>query len=269
IEGTFRDTTKRKQAEVENMRLQEQLNHSRRIESVGTLAGGMAHEFNNLMSTIIGNAGMLQTLYIGDDQLDKRVSSILKASNRCADLTQQLLSFSSRQMLNLEKKDINDLIGEQQHIIAKTVGKSIQLEMCLMAETAHVDIDTNMMTQAIMGVVHNARDAMPDGGKLTIKTQTRKENSRIHETGEEHPGPFVCVSIEDTGVGMSEDIIQHIFEPFFTTKGIGKGTGLELSFVYGTVRQHNGWVQVDSAPEKGTTVTINLPVGGIDKKNVK
>lgn len=260
IEGIFREITGRKQAEKENLRLQEQLLSAKKMESVGTLAGGMAHEFNNLMATIIGNAVMLQGFMIEDVLMRKRVQSILDSANRSAALTDQLLSFSRKQFLQLRKLDINDLLKGMEDSIRRTAGGGIDVVFLPAPWLEPIEVDSKMMIQVVMGIVQNAVDAMSGGGRLTVKTLMKEVDDLKNELPYEPRGKMVALSVEDTGVGMDKEIIQHIFDPFFTTKEVGKGLGLDLSVVYGTVRQHNGWIDVDSAPGKGTTMTIYLPV---------
>jgi PAS domain S-box-containing protein len=248
VEGIFRDIRDRKRAEEENLRLQEQLHLAKKMEAVGNLAGGMAHEFNNLLSTIIGNAGMLQVATGDNPAIRKRVEGILNAANRSAALTDQLLSFSRKQLLKLETLDFNELIKDMKKDIIDTAGEGAEVRFLLDDQLEQVEADRGLMTQVVLGIVHNAKDAMPDGGELTLKTA-------MHDG----TGSYVTLSIEDTGVGMDEEVKQHIFEPFFTTKAVGSGVGLALSFVWGTIKQHNGWIDVDSEPGQGTTFTIYLP----------
>lgn len=260
VEGILRDITQRKRAEQENLKLQEQLLTAKKMEAVGTLAGGIAHEFNNLLSTIIGNAGLLQVRLMEDLPMRKRVGVIVDASNQCATLTNQLLSFSRKQLLKLKKLNFNDLILGIESTIGLTVGDDVEVVILPDENLEPVQADSDLMIQVVMGIVHNARDAMPDGGKLTIKTEMKSAQDFHVDTPYKPWGKLVCLSFEDTGVGIEEEIIPHIFDPFFTTKPVGEGTGLELSFVYGTVQQHNGWINVDSTPGKGTTIRICLPV---------
>ncbi|MCP5108746.1 MAG: PAS domain S-box protein [bacterium] len=257
LEGILRDITRRKQAEAENIRLQDQLLTAKKMEAVGTLAGGMAHEFNNLMSIIIGNAGLIQAFLIEDFTMRKRVEAILKASNRCAELTDKLLSFSRKQLLKLTRMDVNGLLKGLESAIRRALADEVAIVYQLGQDMQPIKGDSELMLRVVMGIVRNAGDAMPGGGTMTIKTQMKQR-----ENSEEK---MVCISFEDTGVGMEKEIIPHIFDPFFTTKPVGEGTGLELSFVYGTVRQHNGWIHVDSDPGKGTTLSMCLPAAEGEK----
>ena len=212
------------------------------------------------MATIIGNAGMIQGFMIEDVVMRKRVQTILDSANRCAALTDQLLSFSRKQFLQLRKLDLNALLKGVGDSIRRAVGNRIEYSFFPSPHLEPIEVDSKMMIQVIMGVVQNAVDAMPEGGKLTIKTLMKEISDLKNESPYEPRGKMVALSFEDTGVGMDKEIVQHIFDPFFTTKEVGKGLGLDLSVVYGTVRQHNGWINVDSAPGKGTTMTIYLPV---------
>ncbi len=272
VEGVFRDVTRRKQAENENFRLQEQLHDAKKMEAVGTLAGGMAHEFNNLMAVIIGNANILET-HLMEDMTLRQVQSIIKSGTRCAEMIDQLLSFSRKQMLRLEELDINTLLKDMSGNIQRAAGKDIEVQLIPDPGIQMIKGDREMLTQVLMGMVHNARDAMPEGGTVTLKTSMAdvaeppedpgtppaEEGVEIFGAPAPHNGKYVCLSIEDTGIGMTQETAQHIFEPFFTTKAEGKGVGLALSFVYGTIKQHNGWIDVQSTPGQGTAFTIFLP----------
>ncbi|MGE5339919.1 MAG: two-component regulator propeller domain-containing protein [Candidatus Omnitrophota bacterium] len=251
IEGIFRDITGRKRAEEEKARLQNQLFSAKKMEAIGNLAGGMAHEFNNLIAVIGGNAYMLARDLDIDSPEHKQIKAIVNASNRCATLTNQLLSFSRKQMLNLKPVNLNEMILDLKNSIHRLIKDDVALVIRLEPELSPIRVDPEMMIQVIMGIVENARDAMPDGGILTVQTE--------NVTVEDREGQFVCLSIQDTGIGMDEETVQHIFEPFFTTKEVGQGVGLDLSFVYGTVSQHNGWVDVLTFPGSGTTMKIYLP----------
>lgn len=293
VEGIFRDITKRKATEMENLRLQDQLLNAKKMEAVGTLAGGMAHEFNNLMTTIIGNASFLESLALDDATTRKRLKSILKAGDRCANLTDQLLSFSRQQLLKLKVLNLNDLVQDMEDTIQRTVGGGIAVKIEAAPDLEPIKVDSELMIQVVMGIIHNARDAMPNGGELLIKTammqgyqnQTgNQEDSQQDDQPHDHSGlrkaqqppvqppvqpsvqpetsrqdRFVCLSIKDTGVGIEKEVMENIFDPFFTTKEVGKGVGLDLSFVYGTIRQHNGWIDVESELGQGATFTIGLP----------
>jgi signal transduction histidine kinase len=255
------EIAERKQAENDNLKLQNQLVHAKKMEAVGTLAGGMAHEFNNLMAVIDGNSHMLLDHLPPKSPVIKQVKGIVRASHRCSTLTNQLLSFSKQQMLKLKTLNLNELVTGMNKSISRVLGKNIELITHLESNPGQIKVDSEQMIQVIMGIVENARDAMPDGGRLTIRIDYKRLTKYVSiENPQGRDGEFVCLSFIDTGTGMDEETLQHIFEPFFTTKKVGQGTGLDLSFVYGTISQHNGWINVQSAPGKGTTIDIYLPV---------
>jgi PAS domain S-box-containing protein len=262
-EGMLRDITARKRAEEENARLQDQLLNARKMESVGNLAGGMAHEFNNLLAVITGYAELLQEEIGEAPPVSRQLDAIIKAANRCSALTDQLLSFSRKQVLKLKAVDVNNLIANMETRIHQIVNEKVKMITKLEAKPARINVDPNLMSQVIIGIVENSRDAMPDGGVLTIQTEIvelDKENNSNPQPVFHQDGKFVCLLIEDTGIGMDEETLQHVFEPFFTTKEVGKGVGLDLSFVYGTIGQHGGWIDVTSTPGQGTQMKIYLPV---------
>lgn len=260
VEGIMRDITTRKRAEEENYRLQNQLLSAKKIEAVGTLAGGMAHEFNNLIAVINGNAQMLIELEDKRSYSFKRLKAIVNAGERCATLTNQLLSFSRKQMLKLKQLNLNDLVLDIEDAIRRILGDKNRLQIALEANPGDINVDSEMMIQVILGMVNNARDAMVEGGTLSISTKTVEfKRSLQYPSPDEREGIYVCLVISDDGMGMDEEVLQHIFEPFFTTKQVGKGIGLDLSFVYGTITQHKGWIEVESEPGKGATFRIYLP----------
>jgi PAS domain S-box-containing protein len=261
VEGIIHDMTEKKRIEEEKQKLQEQLLNARKMEAVGTLAGGMAHEFNNLMAIITGYCEMLLDDLGHDSQMRNQVQTIFTTAIRCAELTGQLLSFSRKQMLNLKTVNLNRLIANMTDDICQAMGDKVKQVVKLDVNSVLVKVDPELMTRAIMGIVENSRDAMPGGGVLTIQTiivEFHSVEGKVLPL--ERKGKFVCLSIADTGVGMDKDILPYIFEPFFTTKEVGEGTGLDLSFVYGTVAQHNGWIDVTSTPGKGTTMKLYLPI---------
>ena len=254
------DITERKAAEAERLRLEEQLFHIQKLESIGTLAGGVAHDFNNLLTTITGNT-QLAMRTSSDDRLKKRLLEIEHAAERAARLTKQLLSFSRRQQLQRRSIDLNDTINNFLKMLRRMIGEQIDLQVRMKSDLLPVFADPATIEQIVMNLVVNARDAMPNGGEIIIETL----NATLDETYEkQHPwaraGQYVKLIVSDNGVGMDEETKQHIFEPFFTTKELGKGTGLGLSVVYGIIRQHDGLINVYSEPEHGTSFSIYLPV---------
>jgi two-component system, cell cycle sensor histidine kinase and response regulator CckA len=244
-------------------RLEEQLMHAQKMEAVGRLAGGVAHDFNNMLTVIAGyNRMILDELSILDP-LRGYAEEILKAADRAAALTNHLLSFSRRQVMQPRVVNLNVVIGQIENMLRRLIGEDIQLVISLGADTGNIKVDPNHIEQAIVNLAVNARDAMPLGGRISIETC----NVRIDEAyAKTHiavkPGEFVMIAVSDTGHGMDSATRQNIFEPFFTTKQRGKGTGLGLSTVYGMVKQSGGDIWVYSEPGQGTTFKIYFPQVG-------
>ncbi len=261
IYGMYLDISEQKQIQGEKNRLKDRLVEAKKMEAVGTLAGGMAHEFNNLMAIILGNIELLINSGIENQVMRKRLEAIKTSADRSATLTNQLLSFSRKQMLKLERLDFNDLVSSISFMMRNVFGEGVKQEIILAPQLDPIEGDQSQLAQVIMDIVQNARDAMSMKGKLTIKTENAfLDEAMCLEISDSRPGRFICVSIKDTGAGMDQETIKHIFEPFFTTKLIKNATGLGLAFVYGTVKQHNGWLNVYSQEGKGTTFKIYLPV---------
>jgi PAS domain S-box-containing protein len=260
------DITMIQQAEEQKAALEEQLRQSQRVEAVGRLAGGIAHEFNNLM-TVIEGYGQLSLKELSlieklkeNDSLRENVEEILKASQRATDLTSQFLSFSRRQIMDMKVIDLNSLLGGLDKMLRLFIGEHIELAIILAEDLGRVKIDPGQFEQVILNLALNARDAMPGGGRLIIETQNVEINdSYVWTHVGTSPGQYVMFSLTDTGCGMSPEIKTHIFEPFFTTKEIGKGVGLGLATVYGIVKQSCGNIWVYSEPGQGTTFKIYLP----------
>ena len=260
IMGVSRDITDLKRSAKEKENLQEQLLQSQKIEAVGKLAGGIAHDFNNLLTIISGYSQLMLDRLDKNNPLRKNVKKIMKAGNQAASLTNQLLAFSRKQVLESKVLDLNTVVTDVEKMLGRLIGEDIQLVIDPEPELEHVKIDKGQIEQVIMNLVVNARDAMPDGGKITIRTENvtiDRELSRV--IPESLPGRFVRFSVEDAGVGIDKAILDQIFEPFFTTKEVGVGTGLGLSVVYGIIKQHNGWINVYSEPGHGTTFKVYLP----------
>ena len=252
-EGMNEDVTKRKL-------LEEQLLQSQKMEAVGLLAGGVAHDFNNALSVITGYSGLLQMQLPTDDPLVRYAEEIAKAAHRAAGLTRQLLAFSRKQVIQPVILDLNSLIVEMEKMLRRLIGENIEIFITRDASLARVKADASQMEQILMNLAVNARDAMLQGGKVTIRTA----NADLDETYSlQHfhfkPGRYVILSFSDTGCGMDKETMAHIFEPFFTTKEPGKGTGLGLSTVYGIVKQNGGYISAHSEPGQGTTFKIYLP----------
>ena len=256
-----RDVTERKQSE-EVLRLkEEQLRQSQKMEAVGRLSGGIAHDFNNLLGVIIGYSDVLEMKLGGNDALRKNVAEIKKAGTRASSLTRQLLAFSRQQVLQPKILDLNSVVNDLAKMLRRLIGEDIEVEIFGDPALGKVKADHSQIEQVIMNLVVNARDAMPDGGKLTIQTSNVEIGDDVVA---KYPyvqrGSYVQLSVKDTGVGIDAATMTHIFEPFFTTKEQGKGTGLGLATVYGVVKQSDGYIWVDSEPGNGTAFRICLPI---------
>lgn len=257
----FAHALERLWVEEEKKKLEEQLRQSQKMEAIGRLAGGVAHDFNNMLTGIIGYADLILLSLNRDHPLIGKVEEIKKAGKRAASLTQQLLAFSRKQMLQPKVLDLNLVVTDLEKMLQRLIGEDITLKTQLEPGLFRVKVDPNQMGQVLMNLVVNARDAMARGGAITIETANvvldlafgRKRGVSLQ------PGPYVLLEVRDTGVGMDPETRSHIFEPFFTTKELGKGTGLGLSTVYGIIKQSGGYIWVESRPEDGTTFQIFLP----------
>ena len=253
-----RDITERKVAEEERERLHAQLAQAQKMESIGRLAGGLAHDFNNLLTIINGYSKLALTELNPDDPLSDQLQEIYKAGERAARLTQQLLAFSRKQILQLRVLDLNRVVENMQSMLGRLVGEDIQLNFTFSVESPMVRADPHQLEQVLMNLAANAREAMPGGGRLLIETSlVELNNCHLDSTPEAPVGLYAMLAVSDTGVGMDEATRQRIFEPFFTTKGIG--TGLGLSTVQGIVAQSAGFIDVESESERGTSFKIYLP----------
>ncbi len=245
---------------TQRLRLESELRQAQKMESVGRLAGGVAHDFNNILTVITGYGGLLYAEMSPSDPLRAYVEAIRGAGERAASLTRQLLVFSRKQIFHPVVLDLNDLIEEVRDMIQRLVGEDILVEIRQTRDRVLVSADPGQITQILMNLAANARDAMPQGGRLTIRTarSTAHAGDQAKASPEERP-ESVLLAVTDTGQGIPEEISQHLFEPFFTTKEIGRGTGLGLATVYGIVRQSEGWIDVQSERGIGTTFSIYLP----------
>lgn len=258
--GTIMDITGHKQAEAEKEMLQAQLNHVQKMESVGRLAGGVAHDFNNMLNVIIGNAELALEQVDPDSQLYVDLIEIQNAARRSADLTRQLLAFARKQTVTPRVLDLNQTVESMLNMLQRLIGEGIDLTWVPGADIWPVEVDPSQIDQVIVNLCVNARDAIPGTGKIMIKTTatTIDENQEKDPVGV-IPGEYAVLSVSDTGCGMEEGVLAQLFEPFFTTKEFGKGTGLGLATVYGIVKQNKGFINVFSKPGQGTTFTIYLP----------
>jgi two-component system, cell cycle sensor histidine kinase and response regulator CckA len=248
---SFRDVTKRVQ-------LEEHFRQAQKMECVGQLAGGVAHDFNNLLTIIQGYAAFLNETVRTDEK--ESVQEIILASQRAAGLTRQLLTFSRRQVIQRLDLNLHQVIYNISKMLRRLVGEDIQFEVEFSAELPSIHADVGMVEQILMNLAVNSRDAMPNGGRFTIRANgTIIDAAKAAQSPDALTGEFVCLEISDTGCGIKPDDLLHIFEPFFTTKDVGKGTGLGLATVYGIVKQHKGWITVQSTIGQGTTFKIYLP----------
>jgi two-component system, cell cycle sensor histidine kinase and response regulator CckA len=238
-----------------------QLRHAQKMEAVGQLAGGIAHDFNNLLTAILGNAGALLEAAPRGSEAHEAAVAIAEAGRRAAELTRQLLGFSRRQNLRAEPFDAHDTVREVELLLARTLDKRIRIEVRLDALAANVTGDAGQLQQALLNLAVNARDAMPEGGRLTLASGVVE---RDRSWSERHPGTspgrFIALSVADTGKGVPAEIRDRIFEPFFTTKELGRGTGIGLAMVYGIARSHAGAVELLSEPGAGARFTVLLPL---------
>lgn len=262
IMAIIKDVTDLKSAEIEKARFEEQFRTIYKMEAVGQLAGGIAHDFNNILGAISGYADIILHRYGTDDKLKKYSSMILSAATRAADLTGKLLTFSRKSKMQLAAIDIHTILIDMRDLFLHTIDKNISIKSSFDATDAVINGDASQFQSAVLNLVLNARDAMPNGGVLTIRTGNHvvdKEfsKSRAYTVA---PGYYVFIEISDTGTGIDAQLMPHLFEPFFTTKDIGKGTGLGLASVYGTVKSHRGYIDVKSRKGEGTSFIMYLPV---------
>ncbi|NLO27658.1 MAG: PAS domain S-box protein, partial [Actinobacteria bacterium] len=255
-----RDVTEHLLLTEEKASLQEQLRRAQTLESIGRLAGGVAHDFNNMLGVILGYGEMVLARLHERDPLRKEVQEIVKAAQRSATLTRQLLAFSRRQTLQPQVLDLNDLVCDLEKMLRRLIGEDIVLRLTLTEDVSEVFVDPGQIEQVIMNLAVNARDAMPGGGKLSIETaQTELDEAYVARHPGAQPGEYVLLAVTDTGCGMDQEVMDRIFDPFFTTKEEGRGTGLGLATVYGIVKQSGGNIWVYSELGRGTTFKIYFP----------
>jgi len=254
------DITERKRAEEERERIQTQLAAAKKMESVGRLAGGVAHDFNNMLGVIIGNAELAELQIGPNEPLKRYLQSILKASNRSAETVRQLLAFAGEEKIEPKILDLNDTVSGMLTTLRSIMGADIELISMPGRNLGKVKMDPSQVNQILASLLMNSRDAISGAGRVIIETGNVSFDERYcGEHPGSLPGEFVLLSVSDTGVGMPKDVVEHLFEPFFTTKGFGKGAGMGLATVYGIVKQNNGFVDVCTEPGKGTTFKIYIP----------
>ncbi|MBA4372405.1 MAG: hypothetical protein C0402_06035 [Thermodesulfovibrio sp.] len=251
IRGIIRDIT-------EHRKLEDQLRQAQRMESIGTLAGGVAHDFNNILSAIMGYGHLTLMKMAADDPHRRNIEQMLEASDRAAHLTKDLLLFSRKQAIDRKPVDLNQLIMKVENFVMRVIGEDIACKLTLSGDKLTILADLHQIEQVLMNLAANARDAMITGGALTVET----EQIMLDDTfqGIAKPGAYAMITVSDTGKGMRRETSEHIFEPFYTTKEVGKGTGLGLAVVYGIIKQHEGHITVYSEPGIGTTFKIYLPL---------
>lgn len=254
------DITKRRRAEAERTVLEEQLRHSQKMEAVGQLAGGVAHEFNNRLTAITNCAYILKMKLQEGNPLRGYAEQILASSDKASNLTQSLLALSRRQVIDPKPLDLNEIVKGVERLLSRVIGADVDLVTSLCERELTVMADVGQIEQVLLNLVTNARDAMPEGGRLALRTSVIQFEEAAAPGLK--TGLYALLSVSDSGVGMDDETMDKIFEPFFTTKGVGKGTGLGLSIAYGIVKQHKGHLGVESEPERGATFSVYLPLAG-------
>jgi nitrogen-specific signal transduction histidine kinase len=244
----------------EMKRLEAQFRQAQKMEAVGRLAGGVAHDFNNLLTVIQGYGELLAKSLEGDPERRESMDEIVKAAERAAALTRQLLAFSRQQVLEMRVLDVGAVVADIEKMLKRLIGEDVEIVVVMPPALGRVKADPGQIEQVLLNLAVNARDAMPEGGRLTLELADVELDAPLAASHEAiPPGRYVVISMSDTGCGMDAETLGHIFEPFFTTKEKGKGTGLGLATVYGIVRQTGGYVAVKTAPGAGTTLRIYLP----------
>ncbi|MGA3283830.1 MAG: response regulator [Verrucomicrobiota bacterium] len=248
---------------TERLMLEAQLRQSQKMQSVGQLAAGVAHDINNILTVIQGHAGLLLNITPPGADSFRSLKQISAASERAASFVRQLLTFSRKQIFRSKILDLNTVLKNLENMLPQMLGEDIALETRYQPNLPHIEADTGMIEQIVMNLAVNSRDAMPKGGKLLIATSAIEIGTAyMRQHPEAQPGWFVCLTVTDTGCGMDHKVLQRLFEPFFTTKEVGKGTGLGLATIYGMVKQHQGWIEVQSEIGVGSTFKVFLPVAG-------
>ena len=251
VVGTAEDITERHQ-------LEEKFRQSQKMEAFGQLAGGVAHDFNNMLTVIFGNTELLQLGQVSPQQ-KYLLEEIAKASERASNLTQQLLTFSRQQPLRFQSLDLNEVVVGMVKMLRRLIPEMVMIQTRLLPESMLIQADRGMVEQVLLNLAVNARDAMTNGGEITLTLKAMKILETDEEKSPSRPGDFIRLSVQDTGSGIAPEHVKRIFEPFFTTKDIGKGTGLGLATVYGVVEQHHGWIDVETQLRVGTTFHVYFP----------
>ncbi len=260
IQVATRDISERKRAEEEQARLQAMLIQAQKMEAVGHLAGGVAHDFNNILTAVLMNVDGLQADARLPDDVRAGLRELEDDARRAASLTRQLLTFSRRQLMQVTKVELNGLLANLLKMLRRLIGERIALDLDAGAGELWLQADPGMLEQAVTNLVVNARDAMPGGGRISLRTQALDLDAAAAVANPEaRPGRILCLEIRDDGSGMDEETARRAFEPFFTTKEVGKGTGLGLATVYGIVKQHDGWIELTTAPGRGTAFRLHFP----------
>jgi len=251
---SFRDITEQRKLEC-------QLRHSQKMEAIGTLTGGIAHDFNNILTAIIGYGNLIQMQLDASSPLLHFLEQLLAATDKATCLTKGLLTYSRKQPLNPCQADLNDIVKRVTKLLSRLISENIDFSSILTERKLGVTADSGQIEQVIMNLVTNARDAMPEGGTIIINTDVAElDDTFIRNQDYGHAGMYALISVSDSGVGMDKVMMERIFEPFFTTKEVGRGTGLGLSIVYGIIKKHNGFIQVDSEPDNGSVFKVYLPL---------
>lgn len=269
LERSIRYAVERYRAQAERNKLESELRQAQKMEAIGHMAGGIAHDFNNVLTAILSYASLARRHVTPEHPVYSKLVGIEESSQRAANLTHQLLAFARRQVVAPRTLNLNEVVLNLDKLLRRLINADVELVTLPGQNLSYVKVDPGQMEQVLVNLVVNARDAMPDGGKLTIRTDNRVLTAQYAQQHVDvEPGEYVCLSVSDTGTGMSDEVKVRIFDPFFTTKEPGKGTGLGLATCYGIVKQNGGHIQVDSEVGKGTTFHIYLPcshAAGVEK----
>ena len=250
---------------TERTHLESELRQAQKMEAVGRLAAGVAHDFNNILTVILGNTSLQLRNPRLDEKLTASLHQVVQAAQRATALTRQLLAYSRKQIIQRRPLALNEIVEQTVTMLRRVIGEHITLDLQLAPDLAPIFADPSNVDQVIMNLVLNSRDAMPDGGNVTLSTSRVSVDTAYHTLhAEAQPGEYICLSVVDTGRGMDETTLSRIFEPFFTTKEPGQGTGMGLATVYGVLKQHEGWIEVESTPGRGTAVRTFFPLS-VDK----